>query len=164
MLSALLRVCVLVAFLSPVLAGCADTTFKVAAKADTNGVRYYAPTTYVLVKPDYVKGKAEVVVFNAPDTTTTYAAKPRSWLAKHNTELSFQNGMLTKVLSNPDSTKVAVDTVGALSTIASKGLEAAAAAAKAASMRDRPDIPDQPVYLYRLERDGQLKPVALRWK
>jgi hypothetical protein len=152
------------------LSGCAETKFKVVNAShgtpvdkNTNGIRYYAPTTYILIKPDYKNGKAELIVFNAPDTTTTYAADPQAWMASHNTELSFQNGMLTKVLSHPNSTKVAVDTVNALSAIASKGLEAAAAAAKAASMRDRPEDAEPTIYLFRLESNGTLASIPLRW-
>jgi hypothetical protein len=159
------------------LSGCAETTFKVVdsdvkqnldpkaktVDTDRNGIRYYAPATYVLVKPDYTKGKAEVVVFNAPDTTITYAADSTSWLSTHKTELSFENGMLTKVLSKPDTTKIAVDTVGALSAIASKGLEAAAAAAKAASLGPRSLTDDPAIFLYRMETNGSLKAVDLMW-
>lgn len=160
-----------------ILLGCAETTFKVVdsdlepnpgsgvktVDGDRNGIRYYAPATYVLVKPDYTKGKAEVVVFNAPDTTITYAVDAKSWLATHKTELTFENGMLTKLLSKPDTTKIAVDTIGAVSAIASKGLEAAAAAAKAASMAPRPTGTTPPIFLYRLDRNGKLQSVDLAW-
>src|SRR5262245_8262970 len=107
-------------------AGCAQTVFQPVSLADgvddgtVAGIRYYRPATYVLIRPDYSKGKAEVVVFTGPDTSALYAVRPGSWLATNTANLTFEKGMLTQVVSKPDSTKFAVDVIAASSAVVSK--------------------------------------------
>lgn len=156
------RLTLLVASMHLILTGCAETYFTPATKDDVNGIRYYLPATYLLVKPDYDHGTAAVFTFQGPDVTQLYAANPYAWIATNTTELTFQNGVLTKAVSKPDSTKVAVDTIGALSTVASKALEAAAAnAAKATrDLGAKPNAAPIPVFLFKVH-GSELVPLPL---
>jgi hypothetical protein len=128
------------------LAGCAGTTHRVASEAETNGVRYFAPATYVLVKPDHKKSKATVTFLTLPDTTRLFAAAPYSWMAANDTKLESQNGTLAKVVSNTDTVKVPMAAIEAATTVAKTALDAAAASAKAASAASAAQLaPDRPV-------------------
>jgi hypothetical protein len=168
-----LRVSVLVfCFGAAISGGCAQTVFQPVsttgnpARDDGKvaGIRYYRPATYILIRPDYAKGKAEVVVFTGPDTSTLYAAKPESWLATNTANLTFDKGVLTQVVSKPDSTKFAVDVIGATSAVVTKALEAAAASAKAAAASARlEDLkPNESIFLFKVE-GPTLQPVSLQW-
>lgn len=158
--------------------GCAQTTFRPVSTIGTparddgkvTGIRYYRAATYVLIRPDYVRGQAEVVVFTGPDTSVTYAAEPESWLATNTANFVFDKGILTQVVSKPDSTKFAVDTIGATAAIVTKALEAAAANAAKAAARGRtakpgPAVglpPEDSILLFKV--NGQkLYPVSLPW-
>jgi hypothetical protein len=133
-------------------AGCAGATAKKATKADTNGIRYYRPVTYYLVKPNYAEATVDVTQWHGPDTSEVYAIDPYAYMATNNTEITFANGMLSKVNSTTDSTKIAVDTIQALGEIGKKALEVAAAAAmplKAASADPTTATTGKPpVYLF----------------
>jgi len=151
--------------------GCAQTVFQPVSTTGefprddgtVAGIRYYRPATYVLIRPDYAKGKAEVVVFSGPDTSALYAARPESWLATNTANLTFDKGVLTQVVSKPDSTKFAVDVVGAASAVVTKALEAAAASAKAAaSARSESLVPKESIFLFKVE-GPTLQPVSLQW-
>jgi hypothetical protein len=151
--------------------GCAQTVFQLASTTPQRprddgmvaGIRYYRPATYMLIRPDYAKGKAEVVVFTGPDTSTLYVARPESWLATNTANLTFDKGVLTQVISKPDSTKFAVDVIGATSAVVTKALEAAAANAKAAaSPRSGSLEPATGVFLFKVE-GATLRPVTLQW-
>jgi hypothetical protein len=141
------------------LTGCASTTYRVADDPDTNGIRYYRPATYILVKPDYDKQQASVSFWNGPDTSHAYAADPSAWMATNTTELKFNRGMLTDVSSETDSTKVATETIAALGEVAKAVLDnaaKAAALAAAASVRTQPGA-KPPIFLFVAARDGSFK-------
>ena len=151
-------------------AGCARTVFgPVSTSAEfprddggVQGVRYYRSATYVLIRPDYTKGKAELVVFTGPDTSVLFAAKPESWLTTNTADLTFDKGVLTDVTTVSDSTKFAVDVIAATSTVLTKAMDAAAAGAVAASARSDLLKPQNSIFLFKVE-GANLQPVPLRW-
>jgi type IV pilus biogenesis protein CpaD/CtpE len=49
------------------LSGCAGIDYSKAGP-DTEGIRYYRPTTYILVAPDYEKSAAKVTLIHGPGT------------------------------------------------------------------------------------------------
>jgi hypothetical protein len=165
------RFAVTLAIAATIGGGCAQTVFQPVSTTPAlprddgtvAGIRYYRPATYVLVRPDYTKGKAEVVVFTGPDTSALYAARPESWLATNTAHLTFDKGVLTQVVSKPDSTKFAVDIVGATSAVVTKALEAAAASAKSAVAGRLETVePTASIFLFKVE-GSTLQPVTLSW-
>lgn len=121
------------AALATLCAGCAGTTYKPATAPETNGVRYYAPATYLLLAPDYKKSKVSISVLTLPDTSQLYAVDTYSWLASNNTKLDFKNGMIQKSVSDNDSVKVPKAAIEGLAAVAKAALDTAAAQAKAAA-------------------------------
>lgn len=117
------------------MAGCANTTFKVAAHGETNGIRYFAPASFILIKPDYTKSTATVEFLTLPDTTRLFAVDTYSWLASNNTKIDFTNGMIAKAVSDTDSVKVPVATLQAISASVQQAMKAAAAAAAASAAK-----------------------------
>ena len=121
--------------------GCAGISYKEASCYSTNGLRYHPPATYVLVKPDYTRGAASVTLISAPDVTRTFAADPYAWFAYNKSTIQFKNGMLEKVESEADGTKLPKTMIEAgvavgketLDRIA-QGKELALAAAKAGAV------------------------------
>ena len=97
------RFTVLIVALATLATGCAGTVYKPALIAETNGVRYYAPATYLLLKPDYKKSKVSVTVLTLPDTKQLYAVDTYSWMASNDTKVDFKNGMIQKSVSDTDS-------------------------------------------------------------
>jgi len=113
--------------------GCANTTYRVATKADTNGVRYYSPATYILVKPDYEKAKASVIFLTLPDTTQLFAVDTFSWMATNKTKIEFKNGMISKSTSEIDGTKIPKAILQASAAVGKELLAVAASAASTAA-------------------------------
>jgi hypothetical protein len=105
-----------------------------------------------------------VVVFTGPDTSALYAARPESWLATNTAHLTFDKGVLTQIVSKPDSTKFAVDVIAATSAVTAKALEAAAASAKtaAAAVQAATLVPEKSIFLFKVE-GASLTPVTLNW-
>lgn len=144
--------------------GCATTEYRKASDPHVNGIRYYRPATYILVKPDYEKQQASVTFWSGPDTSVPYAVDPSAWAATNTTELKFSRGMLTDVTSNTDSTKIATETIAALGEVAKSVLETAAktasVAAAAASVRSVERAGDPPpVFLFVAASDGTFKQI-----
>lgn len=140
-------------------AGCANTKFHKATDPTVNGIRYYRPATYILVKPDYEKGAASVTFFAGPDTSEPHAIDPFAFAAKNDTDIQLNHGMLSKVTSDTDSTKLAVDTLKAVGEVAKSALQTAAAAAGAAAMRAQevertPGPVEPPIFLFKAGKDG----------
>src|SRR5262245_2817163 len=148
--------------------GCAGIDYSKAGP-DAEGIRYYRPTTYLLVVPDYEKSAAKVTLIHGPDTSVPYAAKPYAWFATNKTNLEFANGMLTKVSSEAASAKLpqtvitaAVEvTKATLAEIAKKAEVAAALAKAGAAARMMPEVtpapgdtPPPPVFLFVVTASG----------
>jgi len=139
------------------VAGCAQTTFRgKVTKEDTNGIRYYLPATYILIKPDYTKGEPNVTYWIGPDTTALYAADPYAFASTNTTELQFTRGYLTQAKSNVDTTKVASEAIAALDELAKVVLTTAAKSAQLAATKGEPKKPPQ-IYLFVVGTDGKLR-------
>ncbi len=113
--------------------GCAQTTYQIAKTVETNGIRYFAPGTYLLLTPDAKNGKVKVTQYTLPNTKKLYAVDSYAWMATNDTTIDFDHGMIKKVISEQNSVKVINSSVKALSALAKAALEAATASAKAAS-------------------------------
>jgi hypothetical protein len=142
--------------------GCASTAFRHAEDPGVNGIRYYRPATYVLVKPDYEKQQASVTFWTGPDTSVPYAADPSATWATNTTELKFNRGMLSDVTTETDSTKIATETIAALGEVGKTVLENAAKAASlaaGAAALVSPEKGDEPppVFLFVAAADGQFR-------
>jgi|GEM_PF-5452739 len=135
------------------LPGCAHTHFGVAKKETTNGIRYYRPATYILITPDYEKGKASVNLWHGPDTSKSYVINPWSIASTNDTQIEFNRGMLSKVTNNADSTKIAQHAIASGAEVLKKALDTATSAAKvsAAASLDRNAVsgPDT-IYLFKV--------------
>ena len=133
--------------------GCAGTKYRLAETADTNGIRYYAPATYILVKPDYEHAKANVTFLTLPDTTHTYAVDTWAWLAKNDTAIDFKDGMISKSVTTTNSVKIPIALVEASAAVGQKLLEVAAskaalAASAARAQRIETMTKVEPVFLF----------------
>lgn len=139
------------------ITGCAETKFYSNVTPDTNGIRYYLPATYILIKPDYTKGEANVTYWIGPDTTALYAADPYSFLSTNTTELQFERGYLTSVSSQIDTTKVASDAINALDNLGKAVLTTAAKSAQLAAAAAAEEVTKPQIYLFVVGTDGSLR-------
>lgn len=114
------------------MAGCAGVEFREAGP-DVDGIRYYRPATYFLIKPDYKKASASITTFHGPDTCRVFAAKPYAVFANNTTELHFAGGMLQKVTTNSDATAVPAAVTQAVAALGKEALRIAAEAAAASA-------------------------------
>ena len=142
-----------------VLVGCSGVTYQAANDASTNGIRYYSPATYLLVKPDYDNQTATLEWFNLADTSKPFAAKPYAYMATNTIEIEFKNGILVKVDSETNSAAVPKAFIGALNNIVQSALQTAAKAAAASagfmvSPRDKDAKGPQSIFLFKIEDDG----------
>ena len=163
------------------LGGCAGIDFSKAEDSHegrrSNGIRYYRPATYLLITPDYEQKAAKVTLWHGPDTSVTYVADPYAWFAKNTTVMEFENGMLQKVSSEADSTKVAETTIKAAVEVTKETLDqlakqaqvaaALARAGAAALLREEPGggrVATPPIFLFFASEDGlvQVYPPAAR--
>lgn len=136
-------------------AGCAQTTYR-PASAGTNGIRYYAPATYILVKPDYENAKASVTFLTLPDTEQLYAVDSCSWMATNKTKIEFKNGMIAKSTSEIDGTKIPKAVLQASAAVGKELLAVAASTAKLAATTgaaraaqiDAPAAGGPPIFLF----------------
>ncbi len=140
------------------ITGCAETKFYANVTKDTNGIRYYLPATYILIKPDYTKGEANVTYWIGPDTTALYAADVYAFASTNTTELQFERGYLISASSQIDTTKVASDAIAALDELAKAVLTTAAKSAQLATAgaAREPEKPPQ-IYLFVVGTDGKLR-------
>ena len=145
------------------LNGCAKTTYKVADKLETNGIRYFAPSTYLLLTPDTKNGKVKVTKYTLPNTQKLYAVDSFAWMATNDTTINFDHGMIKDVTSKQNSVKVIASSIEALSALAQSVLEAAAAsaskAASAARLAGQPPVtkPVPPVFFYYVNGNQLIK-------
>jgi len=112
------------------------------ADAEATGIRYYAPSYYLLVYPDG-RGGLQWHLYLLPDQGKLLTVKPYNELARLKTTLHFQNGLLTKSSEFVDSTGLAR---AALRTLA----EVAPALLKAAAMDEGKTDDVGNVHLYKL--------------
>ena len=151
--------CCLAAMGLPV--GCAQTRFSgdVSDKPDVNGIRFYLPTTYILIKPDYTKNEANITFWTGPDPSALYAADPYAIAATNTTELQFEKGFITTASNDLDTTKVAAEAIAALDEVAKAALTTAAKSAQLAATKGgaaaRKEL-SPPIYLYMVDRSGKL--------
>jgi hypothetical protein len=81
------------------LAGCANVSaIPVGPGSNVRGIRIYD------IKPLLVVSGENVSVVMVPNYNRAYALRFSSFLAKHDFEADFQNGFITKVKSNQDTT------------------------------------------------------------
>ena len=107
-----------------IFTGCAGIDYQdVTVNKDVPGIRYYRPATYILVVPDYDKSAAKVSLWHGPDTSRVYAADPYSWFASNKTLIEFTGGMLSKVSSEADSTKLPETLITAATEISKATLD-----------------------------------------
>lgn len=151
----------LTSLLVVLIGGCAGANFHDATQdRSANGIRYYPPATYVLIKPDYSAKAASVTFFQAPDTSKTFAIEPYSFLADNTTEIDFKDGMLSKMDNEADATAVAKSVVAALGEVGKAVLDtaakasAAAAAAPAVAGRVVTTAPSDVIFLFKVERQA----------
>lgn len=156
-LGAALTLCLLLA------GGCSGVTFKRVVDQDTDGIRYFRPATYLLIKPDYEKQTASLEWVALADTEQAYAAKPYAFMATNTTELTFANGLLTKVTADANSSAVPKAAIEAINELVKSALQTAAKAAVAAGgftvSGKAPDktvspSPENSVFLFKVVSDG----------
>ena len=136
------------------VAGCAGIHSGVAANEKSNGIRYYRPATYYLVKPDYEHGGASVTTWTGPDTKTLFTIEPYAFMATNNAELEFDHGILSKFSDDTDTTKFATESIAAFAEVAKAAMDAAAAAAKGAAIATTDPNKTPPIFLFKSTSDG----------
>jgi hypothetical protein len=113
------------------VAGCTTIIDVERYTGTQQGLRYSLPATYLLVTPK-ADGSATYEWVSLPDPGNEYVVRATSWLSKYTLDLSFDNGMLTKVTSKLDTTDVPVKAIQAAQTV--YAARVAAAAARAATI------------------------------
>jgi hypothetical protein len=147
-----------------VLSGCSGVTFERVSSSNPspNGIRYFRPATYLLVKPDYEKQSAKLEWVTLPDTSDAFTAAPFAFMATNTTELEFKGGLLTKMDSDTDSSAVPKAAIKALDEIVKASIATAIAGVKASAAgftvtRRDPGavvgLPSQAIFLFKIE-DG----------
>jgi hypothetical protein len=144
----------------PAILGCANTKYAAATSAKANGIRYYRPATYILIKPDYEKRQASVGIFHVPDTRQVFVADPWSWMASNNTTMEFSKGLLSKASSNVNTAEVPSALAKATADVLKEAIAAAAAAASkggAVAARVRDERPERGIFLFFLGENGPVQ-------
>lgn len=139
------------------ITGCSATKFYANVTPKTNGIRFYLPATYILIKPDYTKGEANVTYWTGPDTAVLYAADPYAFASTNTTELQFERGFLTSASSQIDTSKVAADAIAALDDLAKEALTTASKQAQKAATTAAKEAPVPQIYLFVVGSDGKLQ-------
>jgi hypothetical protein len=153
--------------LAGLLSGCAGMTLREAASPNTNGIRYFRPATYVLVKPDYVNASASLTFFQVADTSKTFAIAPYSFMANNTTEIAFTDGILTKLDSQFESTAVAKSVADTVRDVVKAALDTAAKAAASGGL-PAPTPPARPeqgppvgtIFLFKIDPDPNTGSIA----
>jgi hypothetical protein len=114
------------------VAGCTTIIDVERYTGTQQGLRYSLPATYLLVTPKS-DGSATYEWVSLPDPGNEYVVRATSWLSKYTLDLTFDNGMLTKVASKQDATDVPVKAIQAAQTVYAARVAAAAAAARTAT-------------------------------
>lgn len=92
----------LFAIFSTFLYGCANVTaIPVNSNSEVSGIRIYD------VKPLLVISGSNTSLIMVPNYNRAYALSFSSFLAKHDFEADFQNGFISKIKSNQDTTAIA---------------------------------------------------------
>lgn len=105
-----------------VLAGCAG--IRVEPDSDkAAGVRYYQSSPYLLVTTDNDGGLKTELLF-LPNLKKKMSARPYSFLAKNDSALDFQNGILQTGESEGDATVVPKAVLSALEKVATVAIAA----------------------------------------
>ncbi len=117
------------------VAGCTTIIDVERYTGTQQGLRYSLPATYLLVTPK-ADGSATYEWVSLPDPGNEYVVRATSWLSKYTLDLTFDNGMLTKVASKQDATDVPVKAIQAAQTVYAARVAAAAAARAATSGAD----------------------------
>lgn len=127
----------LAAFLALPLAGCITTysVKKIDPSTDAGGIRYSLPKPYLMVTPKG-DGTIDVEVKYFPDLANTYAITAKSYFAKHKLSVSLQDGLLTAVTFDTDSTGVASQLIESGASVKAERLKAEAEAAKAEAAKE----------------------------
>ena len=142
--------CVLIISLL-VVSGCAGINTYPARSHEPRGIRVYPQKVYLLV------GETTSRLVSVPDVRNGYDIKPWAYLSKHDFAIKIEEGQLTELTSNQD-------TSGVLSFI-QKVVELAATAAepgiKALPVGDIPSALNIPVGIYELSETGVFKKVGV---
>lgn len=112
------------------LSGCVTWMTSEKATDSGRGIRYSLPQPFLLVTPK-ADGTMLVETVMLPDPQHTYTLRQKSILAAHTLDVSLENGMLTTVTLNGDSSALAKETIGAVGELQKAQLDAEIAAAKA---------------------------------
>ncbi len=133
--------------INPLIWGCADIVTQKAVLSDTpNGIRVYQSKVYLLVDAD--KGKS--VIMYAPDYQRAYDIKPRAIFAKNDFSVEINEGQISKLTSNQDSTAFLTFVQEAAATAA----KAAGAAVSAESIEGTFGLQSG---IYQLQDDGSFR-------
>jgi hypothetical protein len=119
------------------IAGCTTIIDVERYTGTQQGLRYSLPATYLLVTPK-ADGSATYEWVSLPDPGNEYAVRATSWLSKYTLDLTFDNGMLTKVTSKQDATDAPVKAIQAAQTVYAARVAAAARAATSGADAGRP--------------------------
>jgi hypothetical protein len=95
------------------------------------GIRYALPVPFLLVCPG-AAGSLDVSQVYLPDPRNQYAIDARSRWARHDLNVSVENGLLTKVEWNPGGSEVAAKGIEASADLAKTAIEKQAEAKKQA--------------------------------
>lgn len=109
------------------LQGCASISSEPFKGADDkqSGIRFYEPTPFLIVTNE------NIYTVMIPNPKRGVAINFKNWLAKHKAELTLDQGSLTKLTSEADSTAIPTGFMTMVTTLGEKALDAAIAAAKA---------------------------------
>ena len=111
------------------LTGCISVVNVEKFTGKEKGVRYSLPAAYLLVTPKS-DGTASYDWVYLPDPENEYVVRTLSFMAKHTTDLTFDNGLLKKVTGKSDTAGVAAKMIDAAQSVYTARTAAAADAAK----------------------------------
>lgn len=118
------------------LGGCISSfqVEKIVPDTPAGGIQYSLPIPALQVCPSK-DGSLSVEQIYLPDPNNTYAISAKSYLSKFELTVDRENGMLTKLSWNPDSTEVAGAVAEASGALAKAEFEAEAEAQKTAATK-----------------------------
>jgi hypothetical protein len=133
-----------------ILTGCAGIKVE-PNTSESAGIRYCQSSPYLLVTTDNDGGIKTELLF-LPDCSRKMSARPYSVLAKNDTTLEFENGVLRTGESEADTAIVPKAVLSALEKVATTAFAAAAANAPAATEPRR--VPGPILFRIELNCDG----------
>jgi hypothetical protein len=139
---------ILIITLISLLSSCARIVYEPVPKDsddDSNGIRFYHSSPYVLV---YSNGKGGLItqILYIADPYKKISAKPKSFMATAQTTMEFDKGVYKSAKNTIDATAVPSAII--------KAVEAAAPAFIAALNEPVPTLKVPPPYLYKIIVDG----------